>query len=166
MNNLRINPYLNFTAKNKYAQEYRNTRNELVNIKYKLDNSEYLSPGQVKNLKTKFSYTIEKKDNKLNNTEIEQEVALTSLENKVIIKIQGPIYFLNINKIINEINLQLKESNDIVLDLQDAINIDCTSIEKLAKLDSSINVIGKNLTLINYPEKVGERLKKYYTYLM
>ena len=119
-----------------------------------------------KNLKTKFSYTIEKEDNKLNNTEIEQEVALTSLENKVIIKIQGPIYFLNINKIINEINVQLKESNDIVLDLQDAINIDCTSIEKLAKLDSTINVIGKNLTLINYPEKVGERLKKYYTYLM
>ena len=40
------------------------------------------------------------------------------------------------------------------------------AIEKLAKLDNSINAIGKNLTLINFSEKVGKRLQKYYTYLM
>lgn len=102
----------------------------------------------IKNLKTKFYYTTE------------------NIENKVIIKVKGPLYFLTINKVINEITNQLKDNSDIVLDLQDALSIDCTSIEKLAKIDSSINVIGKNLTLINYTEKIGERLQKYYTYLM
>ncbi len=123
----------------------------------------------IKNLKTKFSYEIEQEDNnesQIADTTTEKEVALTEQENKKVIKVKGPIFFLNINKIINEINLQLKESNDIVLDLQDVSSIDCTSIEKLAKLDSSINVVGKNLTLINYTEKIGQRLQKYYTYLM
>ena len=76
------------------------------------------------------------------------------------------MFHLNINKIIKEINNQIKDSDDIVLDLQNATSIDCTSIEKLAKLDTSINAIGKNLTLINFSEKVGKRLQKYYTYLM
>ena len=102
----------------------------------------------IKNLKNSFSYITEK------------------TENQVIIKVKGPLYFLTINKVITEINNQLKNTNDIVLDLQEALSIDCTSIEKLAKIDSSINVIGKNLTLINYTEKIGERLQKYYTYLM
>lgn len=119
-----------------------------------------------KNLITKFSYEIIKEESQTEVTnDTLEEVALTKT-NKVTIKVKGPIFFLNINKIIKEINNQIKDSNDIVLDLNDAINIDCTSIEKLAKLDNSINAIGKNLTLINFSEKVGKRLQKYYTYLM
>ncbi len=117
----------------------------------------------IKNLKNKLSYTIEEEN--IENTIPNEEIALTS-NKKVIIKIKGSIFFLNINKIINEINTCLKTCSEIVLDLENTNNIDCTAIEKLAKLDTTINLIGKNLTLVNYTEKVGQRLQKYYTYLM
>ncbi len=120
-----------------------------------------------KNLKTKFSYEVIKEATKTKESEEneESEVAITDVE-KATIKVKGPIYFLNITKVISEINNQLTTCNDIVLDLEEVTSIDCTAIEKLAKLDSSINVNGKNLTLINYTEKVGQKLQKYYTYLM
>ncbi len=91
---------------------------------------------------------------------------VTNEENKANIKITGAVFFLTINKLIDEIHKQVKEVDDVIIDLSLVKRIDCTSIEKLAKTCSTLMVQGKALMIIGYNDRIGKRIENYYQFMM
>ncbi len=78
-----------------------------------------------------------------------------------IIKINGALYFLTINKLISVINDEIDKVENVVLDFENVSSIDATAIEKLAKLSRLIILNNKSIEFINCNSKIKTKLDKH-----
>ncbi|MBO5888707.1 MAG: SulP family inorganic anion transporter [Clostridia bacterium] len=78
------------------------------------------------------------------------------------VKLQGAIYFLNVNKLIKTLGEKLSESNEITIDFEKVTKIDLSSAEKLHHYKNEIELSGKTVKFINLTEKNDKRLNLYF----
>ena len=79
-----------------------------------------------------------------------------------VIKLKGAIYFLNVNKLIKEINTSLSESEEVEIDFEEIIKIDLSSAEKLHHFKEECEYNGKTITYKNVSEEQDKRLTLYF----
>jgi SulP family sulfate permease len=85
-----------------------------------------------------------------------REVNETVVRKRLTVK--GSVFFVNIQKLIGKIRAAATDADEIHVDMQDAVNIDATSVERLAKLAQTLAKNEKRLVL----EHLSPRLRRRY----
>lgn len=123
---------------------------------------------------TEDKHTIEtkKKNSKVKVENISEESKTATEENLVekegqntTYKLTGTLYFVNINKLTDKLERELANKNKITLDFKNIDRIDQSALEKIAKLSRKAKSVGKTLELINYNQKVENRINNFFTVL-
>ena len=86
-------------------------------------------------------------------------------DNKAVIKVDGNLYFINVHKLIKEINGALKSVSELDVDFNNVLEIDSSAIEKLAKCNNELKAKGKTLNILSYSDKIASKMVNYYEYL-
>ena len=91
-------------------------------------------------------------------------VKIVEVENakEPTISVEGAVYFLNANKLVDVASKFLENSDKLVIDLKKADSIDQTAMEKLVSLNKKIKAQGKDIDLTNYNKKIEKRFDKYF----
>jgi SulP family sulfate permease len=91
-------------------------------------------------------------------------VKIVEVENAKVptISVEGAVYFLNANKLVDVASKVLENSDKLVIDLEKTDSIDQTAMEKLVSLNKKIKAQGKDIDLTNYSKKIEKRFDKYF----
>ena len=81
------------------------------------------------------------------------------------LKIEGALYFISANKLINALQEVLENTDNVTVDMTGIVGIDETALEKIVSFNRKIKAQGKNIDLVNYSEKICKRFDKYFKVL-
>ena len=98
------------------------------------------------------------------NLKIRTKLEIEGVEEKFI-KIDGALYFINANKIVEKIAIESQNAESLTVDLSKTSSIDQTALEKLANLNKKLKAKNKTLTLQNANPKTQSRIDKFYNVL-
>ena len=82
------------------------------------------------------------------------------------IKLDGAVYFLTIDKVVSTLKREFNDCDHLVLDFEKVNTIDCSSVEKLAKLNGEILHKNKSIEFINLNSSIKNKLDRYLAYMM
>ena len=99
------------------------------------------------------------------NLPIKLELSNENESETPILKVKGTLFFLNANKFIDALSEEFEHSNVVTVDMSELQRIDETALEKLVTLNKKIKAKGKSLELLDYNDKIRQRLDKYFKVL-
>lgn len=80
---------------------------------------------------------------------------------RVTLMLNGAVYFLSVNSIVDQINKHAAEHDEIAIDMNGVSRVDVTSAERLSKLGMGLKRRGKSLTFINANGAVSGRCERF-----
>ena len=86
-------------------------------------------------------------------------------EEETTLKIRGTIFFINANRLCEEISKSFEISHTVTVEMSEIERIDETTLEKIVTLNKRIKSQGKSLELVGYNEKIRIRLDKFFKVL-
>ncbi|GJJ80084.1 sodium-independent anion transporter [Pasteurella canis] len=129
-----------------------------------------LATGMLISLAAYIYRTIQPKISQINQNDISYKQYDCCKEECVILKIEGNLYFANIDYIENKINTILNKDKKIVcfiLDLSQVNYLDLSCLKSLISINSQMNKINKKLYLININSQIYSHFRKIeYAYLI
>lgn len=81
------------------------------------------------------------------------------------LKVSGTVFFINAGKLADAISAVLEENDNVTVDFANVERIDETALEKIVTLNKKIKSQGKNIDLVNYNQKICNRLDRYFKVL-
>ena len=86
-------------------------------------------------------------------------------EEETTLKVRGTIFFINANRLCEEISKSFEISHTVTVEMSKIERIDETALEKIVTLNKRIKSQGKSLELVGYNEKICTRLDKFFKVL-
>ena len=99
------------------------------------------------------------------NLSIKLEIANENQAQSPVLKVKGTLFFLNANKFIDALAEEFEHADAVTVDMSELQRIDETALEKLVTLNKKIKANGKSLELLDYNDKIRQRLDKYFKVL-
>ncbi len=82
-----------------------------------------------------------------------------------VVKCKGALYFINANKLVNELSKRVANSDSVTLDLSQVESIDQTALEKICTFNKKLKAENKTLIITGENQKIKTRLQKYFNVL-
>lgn len=82
-------------------------------------------------------------------------------EDKTVYILRGPLFFLNVNKLVSFLKKSAENDDRIVLDLAGVVGVDETATQKLVSYKRMLAYKGKSLVIANAAKKIDRRFEKY-----
>ena len=101
----------------------------------------------------------------LKNLPVKLEISSSTQSQCSWLKVKGTLFFLNANKFTDALSAEFEHAQTVTVDMSELVTLDETALEKLVSLNKRIKAEGKSLELINYSDKICQRLDKYFKVL-